>query len=133
MPTKPTTNNLEWEEEKIRKDYKGIIPEDNNLIKGWKDELAKALIPFIYTKHNKVYFGIDEQELRYEGVLLTIGDVISNIRKKDEEEFIKRLGELSPAYEGEALDTNNNRRWYEQGFGEHKKESEKLIKDYYKK
>jgi len=34
---------------------------------------------------------------------------------------------INPAYEGEALDTNNNRRWYEQGFGEYKEEIKKIL------
>jgi ribosomal protein L12E/L44/L45/RPP1/RPP2 len=62
-----------------------------------------------------------------------IKQFISDLRKKDMEELMNKLEELSPAYEGEALDTNNNRRWYEQGFGEHKKEVKQLIQDYYNK
>jgi len=39
----------------------------------------------------------------------------------------KNVKENSPAYDGEALDTNNNRRWYEQGFGENKQEVINII------
>jgi len=41
----------------------------------------------------------------------------------------KKTEEIEPSYEGEALDTNNNRRWYEQGFGEFKKEVKKILSD----
>ena len=47
------------------------------------------------------------------------------------EETIRRaeveMVNINPAYEGEALDTNNNRRWYEQGFGEYKEEIKKIL------
>lgn len=39
----------------------------------------------------------------------------------------KEVKENSPAYDGEALDTNNNRRWYEQGFGENRQEVINII------
>jgi len=39
----------------------------------------------------------------------------------------KSVKENNPAYDREALDTNNNRRWYEQGFGENKQEVINII------
>jgi hypothetical protein len=86
-------------------------PTTNNL-EGWRNNLVKALTPFIYTKHNKIYFGLEKQELRYEGVLLTIEQFISDLRKKDMEELIKRI----------------NLQWRIEPIAK----AIKLIKDYYK-
>jgi hypothetical protein len=45
------------------------------------------------------------------------------------DEVEKRAKNITPAYDGDALDTNNNRRWYDQGFGEFKSEFIKLINE----
>ena len=109
MPIQPTTNNLEgWEEKKIKK-----IVDDVHM--KW---LSKAI---------SMKTDDDEMTVLPYGYLSTavkevLEQFISDIRKHDMVELIKMIGEISPSYDGDALDTNNNRRWYDQGFGEHKKE-----------
>ena len=57
-----------------------------------------------------------------------ISQAIDQTRKETIREVEEMVGEITPSYDGEALDTNNNLRWYDQGFGEYKEEIRQSLK-----
>lgn len=62
-----------------------------NSTKTWQERFAEKIKPFCYQNYGKIYFGKKDGELRAEGILITIEQFISDLRKKDEVELIKMI------------------------------------------
>lgn len=73
------------------------------------------------------FYGLPYNDLVDSSIKQFISDIITQTREETIRDVEAEMVNINQAYEGEALDTNNNRRWYEQGFGEYKEEIKKML------
>ncbi len=73
------------------------------------------------------FYGLPYNDLVDSSIKQFISDIIDQTREETIREVEGILEEITPAYIG-VLESNNDRRCYEQGFGEYKEEIKQSLK-----